>query len=230
MTDEPREGWLQLLLALRLTRKEYELSIPLLEELVSRYPKKTYWMQLSTVHGALGNYQESLVQLQLTYRQGLLTEDSELRRIAELMLFMELPHPAAEVLQRGLDEERIARDTEAYELLSNSRIASRDFDLAVEPLEIAARLSETGELYIRLAQVHLQGEDWQAASESLERALEKGGLENEGDAQLLMGITFYSQKQPRQALTWFGRATRHEETAEEATTWLQYIARELQAG
>ena len=52
----------------------------------------------------------------------------------------------------------------------------------------------------------------------------------EGDAQLLMGIAYYSQKQPQQALTWFGRASRHEGTAQEANTWLRYIERELQSG
>jgi Tfp pilus assembly protein PilF len=230
LTDEPREGWLQLLLALRLTRKEYKASVPLLEELVRRYPKKIYWLQLSTVHGALEHYQESLVQLQLAYAQGILTEDAELRRLAELLLFLELPYRAAGVMELGLVEDRVKRDTEAYELLSNSRIAAREFGAAVAPLEQAAELAEDGELYIRLAQVHLQGEDWEAAADSIRRAMNKGGLKSEGDAKLLMGIAYYSQKKPQQALTWFGRASRHEESAQEANVWLRYIERELQSG
>jgi tetratricopeptide (TPR) repeat protein len=230
LTDKPKEGWLQLLLALRLTRKEYPESIPLLEELVRRYPKKTYWLQLSTVHGALEQYRESLVQLQLAYAQGLLTESDELRRLAELMLFLELPYRSAEVVERGLREELIPREADAYELLSNSRIAAREFEAAVEPLARAAELSDTGQLYIRLAQVHLQGEDWEAAADALRSAIDKGGLTSTGDAQLLMGIVYYSQKKPQQALTWFGRAVQHEETAQEANTWLRYIERELQSG
>lgn len=230
MSDEPREGWLQLLLALRLTRKEYVVSVPLLEELVRRYPKKSYWLQLSTVHGALEHYKESLVQLQLAYAQGMLTEDPELRRLAELMLFLELPYRAAEVMEKGLLEKQIESDTSAYELLSNSRIAAREFDAAVEPLQRAAELAEDGELYIRLAQVHLQGEQWQDAADSIQLGIQKGGLQNEGDAKLLMGIAYYSQKKPQQALTWFGRASRHEESAQEANVWLRYIERELQSG
>ncbi len=230
LADEPQEGWLQLLLALRLTRKEYPAALPLLEQLLESYPKKIYWVQLSTLHGALGNYEEALVPLQLAYTQGLLTEQAELRRLAELLLFLDLPYRAAQVTQRGLEAEQIDADAEAYELLSNSWIAAREYEKAVEPLERAAELAEGGDLFVRLAQVHIQREKWSEAAEALRQALEKGGLANTGDAQLLMGIAYYSQKQPQQALSWFGRARKHEETRDEANNWLKYIRRELQSG
>jgi len=230
LADKPQEGWLQLLLALRLTLKEYPAALPLLEQLIELYPKKVYWIQLSTLHGALGNYEEALVPLQLAYTQELLTEQAELRRLAELLLFLDLPYRAAQVMQRGLEEERIEADAEAYELLSNSWISAREYENAVEPLERAAELSDDGDLYVRLAQVHIQREKWSAAAAALRQALEKGDLANTGDAQLLMGIAYYSQKRPQQALTWFGRARKHEETRDEANNWLKYIRRELQSG
>jgi tetratricopeptide (TPR) repeat protein len=230
LSDEPQEGWLQLLLALRLTLKEYPAAVPLLEELIQRYPKKVYWMQLSTLHGALGNYEEALVPLQLAYTQDLLTKEEELRRLAELLLFLDLPYRAARVMERGLEKKQIKADAKDYELLSNSWIAAREYERAVEPLERAARLSRGGDLYVRLAQVHIQREKWSEAAAALRQALDKGELANTGDAQLLMGIAYYSQKRPEQALSWFSRARQHEETREEAQTWLSYIERELQSG
>jgi tetratricopeptide (TPR) repeat protein len=228
--ETPQEGWLQLLLALRLTRKEYDLAVPILEELIERYPKKIYWIQLSTVHGALGSYEDALVPLQLAYTQGLLTEDSELRRLAQLLLFLDLPYRAALVLDKGLEAEVIESDAPAFEMLSNSWIAAREYDRAVAPLERAAGLSDGGDLYVRLAQVHIQREKWSEAADALRRALEKGGLDNAGDAQLLMGIAYYSQKQPERARGWFGRARKHPETRDEADTWIKYIDRELRSG
>jgi tetratricopeptide (TPR) repeat protein len=230
LANVPQEGWLQLLLALRLTRKEYPAAVPLLEELIERYPKKTYWIQLSTLHGALGDYEEALVPLQLAYDQGLLTERAELQRLAELLLFLDLPYRAAQVMARGLDEKLFEGDAKAYELLSNSWIAAREYENAAEPLARAAELSEGGDLYVRLAQVHIQREKWSDAAAALHLALEKGGLASAGDAQLLMGIAYYSQDQPAQALKWFARARQHEETRDEAKNWLQYIEREMQSG
>jgi Tfp pilus assembly protein PilF len=59
------------------------------------------------------------------------------------------------------------------------------------------------------------------------RALEKGGLPSPGDAQVLMGIIFFSQKQPEQALTWFARAREHPQTREEAGIWIDHIHQQM---
>lgn len=228
LTDEPQEGWLQLLLALRLTRKEYEASVPLLETLVQRYPKKSYWLSLSTVHGALGDYEEALVPLQLAYSQGYLTEDSELRRLAQLLLFLGQPYRAARLVQDGLEHERIDADSEIYELLGNSWIAAREFEKTVAPLSKAAELAEDGDLFVRLAQVQIAREKWAAAALALRRAIELGGLKKPGDAKLLMGIAVYNSDRPRQAKAWFTRARAHEETRSEADQWLFHIEHEQQ--
>ncbi|HJO25304.1 MAG: tetratricopeptide repeat protein [bacterium] len=230
ISEEASEGVLQLLLAIRLTLRQYAESAPILEELVAHYPQKKYFMQLSTVHGALEKYTEALVPLQLAYVQDLLDQDSDLRRLGQLLLFLELPYRAALVMQRGIEDEIVERDEGAFELLSNSWIAAREFDRAVGPLESGAALSENGDLYIRLAQVHLQREKWSEAAAALRSALAKGGLRDPGDAKLLMGIAFYSQKRPEQARSWFSRARGHASTREEADVWLRYIDRELESG
>ena len=228
LTDAPQEGWLQLLLALRLTRKEYRESVPLLEALVQLYPKKSYWISLSTVYGALDNYEEALVPLQLAYSQGYLTEDSELQRLAQLLLFLGLPYRAAHVLEDGLEQKRMEADSEVYELLGNSWIAAREFDKTVEPLTRAAELGQDGDLFVRLAQVQIQREKWAAAALVLRRAIEIGNLTKPGDAKLLMGIAAYNSDRPKQARTWFTRARAHKETRSEADQWLSHIEREQQ--
>lgn len=230
LTDKPRESWLQLLLALRLTRKDYAESIPILEQLVARFPKKSHWINLSTVYGALGNYEEALVPLQLAYTEHLLDQDPELRRLAQLLLFLELPYRAALVLETALETKQVKSDVAAWEMLSNSWIAAREYDRAVAPLETAGRIADAGDLYVRLAQVHIQREKWAEAAHALREALDKGGLRNPGDAQLLMGIAFYSQKRPEQARRWFARARKHDATRDEANTWIKYIDRELASG
>lgn len=224
--EEPQEGWLQLLLAVRLTRKEYAEAIPIYDDLIRSFPKKTYWVQLSTLHGALGNYEDSLVPMQLAYTQDLLDQDSEYRKLAQLLLFLELPIRAVEVMEAGLDNDIIVVDSEFYELLSNSWIMAREYDQAVEPLTRAAELSENGGIYLRLAEVHIQRERWEEATEALTLALDKGDLPAHGQAELLMGISYYSRKLPGKAMKWFGRATNFPDTKAEASTWLKHIERE----
>lgn len=229
LSEEPQESWLKLLLAIRLTRKEYKEAIPLLDQMIRRYPNKSYWMQLSTLHGALGNYEASLVPLQLAYTQGLLTEDPEIRRLAQLLLYLELPYRAAGVMVSGLENNLVEHDTEYFELLSNSWIMAREYDKAIDPLVRAAELAEGGRVYQRLAEVHIQQEQWREAGEALGLALEKGDLPNPGQATLLMGIVLYSQQQPEQALPWFEKARAFPESEHEASIWVEHINRETTA-
>ena len=226
VTPDAREPWLRLLSALYSQKGDYASATPVLEELVVRFPKKKYWVQLSLIYGAREDYETSLAVQQVAYSQGLLSEDKELRRLARSYLYRDLPHPAARVLERGLEEGAIVSDPDAYELLANSWIAAREYDLSLPPLREAAQLSEGGKLYVRLGQVHMQREEWSEASEMLELALEKGELEQLGNAELLLGICYYNDERPSRARSYFVRARQHDSTRVEAERWITHLATE----
>jgi tetratricopeptide (TPR) repeat protein len=230
LAPEPREGWLQLLSALYIEKEDYKSATPILEDLLIRFPKKQYWVQLSLIYGARNDYRVSLAVQQVAYLQGLLTEDKELRRLARSYLYNDLPYPAAKVLEKGLADGAIEPDAESYELLANSWIAAREYDRSLAPLQKAAQLSDNGNLYVRLGQVHLQREEWSQAAEQLQKAVAKGGLDNPGNAQLLLGIAYYNDKRVGQARSSFARAREYASTREKAETWLTHIDNESRAG
>lgn len=226
--NEPRESWMKMLYALYTEKEDYKKATPLLEELLLRFPKKQYWVQLSLIYGAREDYPRSLAVQQIAYEQGYLTEDKELRRLARTYLFNELPYPAAKVLEAGLASGRIEGDSQAYELLANSWIAAREFDRSLAPLRRAAELSEGGQLYVRLGQVHLQREQWDQAAEMLEKAVEKGDLKKPGNVELLLGIAYYNADRPGRARQYFVRARQYDDSRKEADRWIEHIAREAQ--
>src|SRR5262249_15830577 len=146
-----------------------------------------------------------------------------------LMLARDLPYPAAQLLEEGLAKKQLKEDAGSFELLSTAWIQARDFDRALEPLRKAAELSPDGKLSIRLAQLHLQREDWKEAEAALRRGLDKGGLANPADAQILMGIVIFSSGRPDESMGWFVRAREHPETQEEAKAWIQHIEQQKAA-
>jgi tetratricopeptide (TPR) repeat protein len=226
LSPEPREAWLRLLAALYSQNEDYESATGVLEELVLRFPKKQYWVQLSLIYGAREDYRTSLAVQQVAYTQGLLTEDKELRRLARSYLYHELPYPAAKVMEKALEDGAIARDPEAFELLANSWIAAREYDRSLAPLRKAAELSQDGNLYVRLGQVQMQREAWSEAAELLQKAVAKGGLEDPGNAELLLGISYYNDARIARARSSFVRARRHDSTREEADRWITHLAAE----
>lgn len=226
ISPPPKEPWLRLLSALYAQDEKYAKSVPVLEELLIRYPSKAYWVQLSLLYAAKNEYDTSLAVQQAAYQQDFLTDSKELMRFARSYLYHDLPYPAAQLLSRELDAGRVERDRESYEMLANSWIAARDYDASLSPLRKAAELAEDGKLYVRLGQVHMQREEWSEAIAMLEQAFRKGGLDKLGQAHLLLGISQLNLERPRDARASFEKARVHEESRAEAERWIEHIERE----
>jgi tetratricopeptide (TPR) repeat protein len=226
----PQQAWLQLLLAIHLTKKDYAAATPVALDLITHYPNcgKGYWLQLSALYGVQGDNEHALGVLELAYQKGLLTEDRDLRRLLQLMLVRGIPHRAALILEKEMAEKHLQEDAEAFELLSNSWILAREVPKAEEPLARAAELARKGDLFLRLAQVHMMQEEWQEAAVALHEALAKGGLQDRGSVQLLLGIAYYNERKLQEARSWFARAHQSEGTRKYAETWLEHIDQESQ--
>ena len=149
--------------ALHLQREEYKEAIPILQQLVTVAPeKKTYWMQLSSVYGQMEDYPNALAIMQLANSAGLVTEDSEVRRLADLLLFNDVPYRGAQVIEAAIEKKIVNLDDKLYEKLANCWIAAGEFDKSLPPLQRAAEMASTGDTFIRLGEVQVQREDWPA--------------------------------------------------------------------
>lgn len=222
-TEKPRESWLELLLSLYLQTNEYEKAAGVLERLVVLFPKKDYWLQLAAIYGELQQEEKSLAVLDVAYQTGFLTEGRELRNLAQMYLYQEIPYRAAELLESALAEGRIEPDAESWQLLADSWLYAKEYDRAVEPLQRAAELTNRGDLYLRLAQLHLQLERWEDAHKAASAAVAKGKLAEVGAAHLVAGIAQYKRGAPDLARQAFAAAQSHERTRSAAVRWLEHL-------
>ena len=224
LMDKPNENWLQLVSALHLQREEFHEAIPILQQLVSVAPeKKTYWMQLSSVYGQMEDYPNALAIMQLAHSAGLVTEDSEVRRLADLLLFNDVPYRGAQVIESAIEKKIVNLDDKLYEKLANCWIAAGEFDKSLPPLQRAAEMASTGDMFIRLGEVQVQREDWPAAITAVQRGVDKGQLKDPGNAQLMLGIAHYSQKEYAAARPFFERARQSDKHRQIADSYLQAI-------
>ncbi len=229
LAETPQQAWLQLLLAIELTRKDYPAAIPVVEKLISHHPGvgKGYWLQLSALHGTTGDNAKALAVMELAHRKGILSDDRDLIRLVQLNLLQGIPLRAAAVLEKEIAAKRIQENAESYELLAGSWILAREIPRAEAPLARAAELARKGDLYVRLAQVHMMQEEWTEAARALQSALDKGGLADPANAELLLGISYYNEKQLPEARSWFARAQKSNSTRQQARSWLEHVEREL---
>jgi len=127
------------------------------------------------------------------------------------------------VLEKGLAEKIIEDDAEHWELLGDSWLHAREYDEALEPLQRAAKLSEDGNLYVRIAQVHMERDESREALAALEKGLSKGNLDNPGNAYLLLGITHTSAKRYAAARKALAKAGKYEKSRKAARDWMKHL-------
>jgi tetratricopeptide (TPR) repeat protein len=153
--NQPRENWLSMLASIYYEINDYAAMRDVVEELVELYPREQYVMNLAALHGQLGDQGRQLALIESLLDDERLTQPTHLRMIVNLFLGEEMPHKAAVILERELDSGRLERNLSNLELLSQAWLLSAETENAIEPLAEAAELSESGELYLRLARLHM---------------------------------------------------------------------------
>jgi len=227
-TDQPDEGRLQLLAALYFREERFEDLLPLLEQLVTHFPKKSYWIQLSAIYVEVGRPKEALGVQEAAYEQDLLTEHREYLTLARLFLQNDVPYEAAQVIEGGIERGVVEPVADAWELLGSAYLQAREYEKAVGPLERAAEVSQGGEVYLRLGEVYLNRYRWADARRALASAIRKGGVEDVGLAHLLLGIANAGESRYEAAKTSLTIAGAYDKHAEVARQWIEHVERERQ--
>ena len=117
------------------------------------------------------------------------------------------------------------RRTELAEALSAqaAELPSRE----QAPLERAADISKDGELYVRLAQAHINLENWRDAADAVREALRLGGLKRDDQANIMLGMALFNQKRLEQARRAFEVAQRDNRSRRAAEQWIAYVDSEI---
>jgi tetratricopeptide (TPR) repeat protein len=221
---QPKESWLQLLVAIYGNLKDYPNVAVTLERLATLNPgKKLYWIQLAAVHNHLDQKEKALAALRLAHEAELLTEDVEFRQLARLLYLEELPFQCAQLIEEAIEEGTVKPDADAYGLLSNCYLAARESDEALEPLAKAAELSSDGETYVLLGQLLLQREEFAPALSTLAQALEKVQPERRGAVQLLIGVAQLGSERLDDAERAFRAALNDEKVRRAAESYLRFV-------
>jgi tetratricopeptide (TPR) repeat protein len=223
----PRENWLLLLRVIYFEQKEYELMIDVVKELIRYYPKDTYVLTLAGIYSELGDTKKQLALTEVLYEKGLLNTSSHVTNLANLYLLHGLPYKAATVLEKEMETNIVEANERNLRLLSQAWYQAREDQKAIPPLERAAKLSSDGELYVRLAQAHLNLENWAEAAQAVEKALQLGGLKRNDTANIMLGMALFNQQRLTQARRAFERAAADSRSQRAATQWIAYVDSEL---
>lgn len=223
----PRENWLLLLRVCYYELGDFQNMIGVLEDLIQYYPKDTYILTLAGVWSELGETKKQLALSEVLYERGYLTNPSHIVNLANLYLLHEVPYKAAVLLDKEIAANRVEQDVRNLRLLSQAWYQAREDEKAIPPLRQAAELSQDGELYVRLAQAHINLEQWDQAATAIQQGLRLGGLTREDTANIMLGMALFNQKKLSLARSAFERALPDNRSRRTAQQWIQYVDSEM---
>lgn len=224
----PKEQWYNLARFLYFEKNDVDKTVDILEQLLKYYPKKQYWVQVSHMYGEQKKEPEQLAAMETAYVQDMLDKGSEQVTMAYLYLNGEVPYKAAKVMDKGLKNDSIEGTSKNWEIAGSAWRQAQEVEKSIPAMEQAAAKADNGELYARLGNIYLDGDQFNKAITAINKGLSKGGIKRPDQARLVMGMAHFNLGQYDKARDAFEAAGRDERSKEYSEQWIQYMDSELE--
>ena len=222
----PKENWLSLQRFLYYEKNDYKQVTNILEKLVKHYPKGEYYKQLAGMYGELKREQDQLHMMEAAYTAGALQKEKELLNMAYLYMGNETPYKGAKVIKKGIDQKKIERTSKNLETLAQAYQMAQELQKSIPELEAAAKLSDKGEIYSRLAGIYLDLDKNEKALEMGKKALAKGNLKRSDQLYIVLGMANANLKKYDDALSNLKKALKDERSKKFAEQWITFVEAE----
>ena len=213
-------------LALYYQAGAYPQCEQLLRQLLNAEPDNPdNWHHLASVFVQQGKRKEALDQLALAWEKLVPFQEQDILLFADLQAVSGNPYGAAETLDAGLKDKRVAVNGLNYRKLFQFWLAARENDKASAALVQAARLTGDIELYLYLAQLQMEQSAWQSMQQTMLAAC-KNQLPAQyvGRANVLLGVSQLKLGDEASARRSFINATLIGGAGAQAGQWLEFMA------
>ncbi len=222
--DKPvKEDWYVLLNFAYFQQEDYRKVRDIQKILLVNWPKKRYWFSLAGAFTELGEDNNLFASYDAAHTQGMLERESELVTMAQLFMQNEVPYKAGTLLSSEMDSGRVKRNAKNYRLLSQAWQLAQEDEKSIPALKEAARLSDEGELDLRLGNAYLNLGRYGECVSSVKAGLRKGGIKSPDNAQISLGMCLYNQQKYSAAINAFREARKTRRSRKISNQWIKVI-------
>lgn len=233
---EPRENWYQVAVASHWAKNRYRDALGVLEILVNKFPKRSYWLQMTQAYLELEDERTAYAILDSLYQSGMLNDSSsQLMNVASIYMSRSTPVRAAWLLEEALEQDQLDEKREEQNMtqLGNAWNASREPEKALPYLIRAAALKEDARLWFQIGQVQYSLDQLEPAVLSFNSALEIASGNSSSDKSLRYSLNMQkgnvlaSLERFREARNALAEARKTADPGRETraiANWMRYIA------
>jgi tetratricopeptide (TPR) repeat protein len=189
----PKDEALQLALSACVKLQDSECTTKELERLVEYHPKPEYWQNLLySVRSAPNLGDKNTLQVyRLMSELDVLKDPTDYTEMAQLAIEQGNPGEAQRILEKGIQKGVFAdprsKDKNTRLLESAKKAAATD-QASLPKVEKDADASATGDKNVGVGLAYLGYQQYDKALDQLNKGVTKGGVRNEAEARLLLGI------------------------------------------
>ncbi len=190
--DNVQESWYQVYYRILFDLGKHNQAESVVLTMITRNPNNELnWRLLASHYLQFDRNSQALTALMLAYLNGLVEKPDDLKQIAALYSYIDVPDKAARLIESWVADKRIDSDTETTTQIANLWLMARERGKAKNAFLQAAAKAPTGELYVTLGGIYFEDEEWREAYGAYNQALDLGGLEEDGRIYLLAGISAF---------------------------------------
>jgi tetratricopeptide (TPR) repeat protein len=223
-----KEDWYVLLNFAYFQQEDYVKVRDIQKILLMNWPKKRYWFSLAGAYTELGEEQNLVGAYDAAHTQGLFEKESEFVTMAQLYMQHEVPYKAAVLLDSEMEKGRVTKNAKNYRLLSQAWSLAAEDERSIPALQQAARLSDEGELNLRLGNAHLNLGQYGECVAAIQDGIKKGGIKSPDNAQISLGMCLYNQKKYREAIAAFRQAGKTSRSRKISNQWVNVINSDIE--
>jgi lipopolysaccharide biosynthesis regulator YciM len=195
-----------LLNVMYIEKEDYRNALNVTRTMVALFDEGSDWRNLAAIYGYLDDDLKRIQTLELAYTKGYFQNEGEFLNLAQSLAGMDAPHRGIKIMEDGIRQGVVQETGQNLRRLTQMYIMASEFTAAVRPAQRLVELQNDGESWDYLGYIHLMNRDYQAAADAMQTALQRGGLENQGEVQLSLARALVSLQRFDEALTAATRA------------------------
>jgi tetratricopeptide (TPR) repeat protein len=186
--------------------EDYQKAHDITKTMVGLFGEASDWRNLSAIYGFLDDESKRIQTMELSYRLGNFANEGEYLNLAQSLAGMDAPWRGIKVLEDGIEKGVVEENDANLRRLTQMYIMASEFEAALDPARRLTEVANDGEAWDYLGYVYLMNRDYQNAASAMQTALERGGLENQGEVQLSLARALVELQRFDEALTAAQRA------------------------
>ncbi|HJT97453.1 MAG TPA: tetratricopeptide repeat protein [Rhodanobacteraceae bacterium] len=188
MTDKPNDSWTQILMASYFELNQFDQAAAVVQQQMQKNPTdKKLLNQLATIYIQADKPQQALDLMAKAKSQGLITTGDDYMQLAKLEAAADKYKDASATLKEGLEKGALKPSFDVYKLQGDVCTQGEDDACAIDAYTKASPQAKDGNVDYQLGYLLFYSDKSKDAADALTRAIQKGGLRQEGEAYLLRG-------------------------------------------